>query len=329
MIYNRFGNTGMTVSRIAVGGFLVGKDDIEEAKVHRIIDAAIDGGVNLIDTADTYFDSELRIGRALKSNGKRDDVFLCTKLYQVHSNAGKLARNSRTNILRGIDNSLRRLQTDHVDAYLLHHPDSHAAVEETMRALDLVVKSGKARYVGCSNHYAWQIAHSQGVARQLGTEPFSIVQNCYNALCRVVEQEYLHFLRKFNLGMMVYSPLCVGLLTGEHKPGQRIAAMGQAGEFQRTVEAIGPGVLERIIHGLSAIAAEQGLTLSQLAILWLLAKPVVSAVLLGGTEPEHFRSIFEAIERPLDAAVVERIDALTAPTIHIPYRNQPEVTGGQ
>jgi aryl-alcohol dehydrogenase-like predicted oxidoreductase len=329
MQYNRFGQTGMNVSRVGLGTFLLGKMAADEALMEGIVGAAIEGGVNLIDTADTYFDAEIRLGKALKRLGKRDQVFLSTKVYKVHSHGGdsktpRLARNSRTNILNAIDASLRRLSVEHVDVLLLHHPDSQASVEESMRALDHVVKAGKARYVGASNHYAWQVAYSQSVAERLGLEKFSVVQNCYSLVWRVVELEYLHYLRKMGLGFMVYSPLGVGLLTGDFEAVK--AVEGQAGEFRRGLER--RGIFEGMVRGINEVAREVGMTVAQLAMAWLFAKPVVSTVLLGATEAGHLRSVFEVVDRPLDAGVVEKLDALTAAAIYLPYRNQPEVSGG-
>jgi aryl-alcohol dehydrogenase-like predicted oxidoreductase len=295
-----------------------------------VMGAAIEGGVNLIDTADSYFDAEVRVGKAIKVNGWRDRVFLSTKVYTVHSHGGpgtkgaKIARNSRGNILRGVENSLRRLQVEHVDVLLLHHPDSGAPVEESMRALDAVVKSGKARYVGASNHYAWQVAYSQGVAERLGLERFSVVQNCYNVVWRVLELEYLHYVRKMGLGLMVYSPLGVGLLTGAFEAVKGVE--GQAGDFRKVLEM--RGIFEGMVRGVNEIAREVGMTVPQVAMGWLLAKEVVSTVLLGGTEAGHFREAFAVVERPLDAEIVKRLDALTAAAVWLPYRNQPEVSGG-
>jgi len=329
MIYNRFGNTGMVVSRLGMGCFQLGKPEFGEEVMGRVMEEAIAGGVNLIDTADTYFESEVRVGKALKANGKRDSVFLSTKVYKVHSHGGetktpRLARNGRTNILRAVEESLRRLQVEHVDLLLLHHPDSGVGVEETMKALDGVVKSGKARYVGASNHYAWQVEYSQRVAERMGLEKFSVVQNCYSAVQRTLEMEYLHYVRKMGLGLMVYSPLGVGLLTGNFEAVKNVE--GQAGEFRKGLEK--RGMFEGMVKGLNEIAREVGMGVNQLAMMWVLSKPVVSVALLGGTEVGHFRSIFEVIDKPLEAGVVGRIDALTEGAVYLPYRNQAEVEGG-
>jgi aryl-alcohol dehydrogenase-like predicted oxidoreductase len=325
MQYNRFGNTGMEISRLGLGTMSFGaKVDLEAAQ--RITDQAIERGVNLIDTADTYGESEVLIGKILKANSKRENVFLCTKVYKHHAHGNHLGRNSRINIVNAMDNALRRLQVDHVDLFQIHHPDAQTPVDETIMALDSLVKAGKTRYVGCSNHYAWQIAYSNAVAEKLHAEPMSTAQNSYSLMDRVVELELLHLVRKFNVGFMAYSFLAGGLLARHYDAQHPIGLKDRAAEFKNRIDRNGSDLVYRLLDDLRGIAKEQSLSLNQLATAWLLSKPVVSTVLVAGSKVEHFSTLYDVADKPLDAAVVQRLDQLTEPAIYAPYKNQPMAT---
>jgi aryl-alcohol dehydrogenase-like predicted oxidoreductase len=325
MQYTRLGNTGMMVSRLALGTMTFG-DKLDQAACQRITDEAIERGVNLIDTADVYGQSEALLGKVLKANGKRDRVFLCTKVHKRHSHGEKLGRLSRINILSAVDHSLRMLQVDHVDMFQLHHPDPETPVDETVMALDSVVKAGKTRYVGFSNHYAWQMAYTNAVAQRLRAEPLVSVQSAYNMLHRVLEVEMFPFVRKFNFGLMVYHPLGGGTLARQYDSGHAVETKGRPSEFKARLDKNGSDVFYRILDGLHAVARAQGLPIHQLAMLWLLAKPLISAVLLGGSKPEHFSTMYEIADKSLDPAVVKQLDDLTDPAIYVPYQNQPHTT---
>jgi 1-deoxyxylulose-5-phosphate synthase len=324
MQYTRFGNTGMIVSRLSLGTMTFG-GKVDQAVGQRITDEAIEHGVNLVDTADTYGESETLLGNIFKANGKRDSVFVCTKVYKRHSHGEKLGRNSRINIMNAIDRSLRRLQTDHVDLLQLHHPDADTPIDETVMALDAVIKTGKARYVGCSNHYAWQMAYHNAIARQLHAEPLVSVQSAYNLVHRILELEVFHFVRKFNFAFMVYSPLGGGTLARQYDSQHPAEPNSRTAEYQDKLDKIGSNIYT-ILDGLHAMAREEKMPIHQLATLWLLARPVVSTVLLGGSRPEHFSTMYEIADKTLDAAVVKRMDDLTEPAIYAPYKNQPHAT---
>jgi aryl-alcohol dehydrogenase-like predicted oxidoreductase len=323
MQYNLFGNSGMEVSRLGLGTMTFG-EKVDQATAQRITDEAIAGGVNLIDTADSYGDSEIVLGHIFKANKKREQIVLCTKVYNRHSNGEHIGRNSRINVTNALNASLARLQVDHVDLLQLHHPDPQTPIDETMMTLDTLVKAGKVRHVGCSNHYAWQIAYSNGIAARLHTEPLISVQSSYNALDRIVEMDLLHFVRKFNIALMVYSPLGAGLLAKDFDRKHPVDEKSRAGSYRGR---IGAEQVYTILERLQQIAKAQGVALNQLAILWLLAKPVVSTVLMGGSKPEHFSTVTEIADKTLPKEVVEEIDKLTEPGIYGPFKNQPRVSG--
>ncbi len=320
MEYTRFGNTGMEISRLSLGGMTFGRS-LDRAQCARVIDEALDRGVNFIDTADSYGDSEAILGELL-SPEKRERVFLATKVYRQSCRGGKAARNSRTNILDSLERSLRLLKTGYVDLYQLHHPDPHTPIQETLATLDTIVKQGKARYAGVSNHYAWQMALMLGEAKARGLEPIVSYQANYSILDRQLEIEAVEFLRKFNLALMCYSPLSSGVLTGKYHTGKGLPEGSRATAVRYLDRYIASESVARILVELKPIAAEQGLELNQLAILWLLAKPHVTTVILGGSRPEHFSQIYDAMGRPLPEETVQKIDAVSESCIYSPYLNQ-------
>jgi len=320
MKYTRFGNTGMKVSRLSLGAMTFGRG-LDRAECARVVDEALDNGINFIDTADSYFDSEEILGEILEPD-KRERVFLATKVYRQFCRDGKAARNSRVNILSSLERSLRLLNTDYVDLYQLHHPDPDTPIQETLETLDTIVKQGKARYVGVSNHYAWQMAHMLGEAKARGYEPIVSYQANYSILDRQLEFETIEFLRKFNIALMCYSPLSSGVLTGKYHTGQGIPEGSRATVIKYIEPYINDDTVGRIVEELKPIAAEQGLQLNQLAILWLLAKPDATTVILGGSRPEHFSQIYAIMDRTLPSEVVKRIDDLSEARIYCRYLNQ-------
>ncbi|MBI3947412.1 MAG: aldo/keto reductase [Armatimonadetes bacterium] len=321
MQYARFGNTSMKVSRLCLGTMGFGGPHLPPEACARVVDEAIDHGVNLLDTAESYGRSEAILGEVLGE--KRDRVFISTKVFTMHTRA-QCGRNSRQNILRSAEDSLARLQTEYIDLYLLHHPDPDTPMDETLLALDSLVRSGKVRYVGCSNHYAWQVALMASTAAERGWARPMANQVCYNILDRPADSEFVPFARKLNIPIMAYSPLCGGLLSGLYRPGEPLPA-GSAiesrfgGKIRQLHES---SVVKGILEGLEQIAQGQEVSVLQLSLLWLTAKPYVGAVLVGGTRPEHFRPAYEIADRTLPDEVVAQIDALSQPQVYKPFRNQ-------
>ena len=222
---------------------------------------------------------------------------------------------SRKHILDAIDASLRRLRTDYVDLYQLHSPDRETPIDETLRALDDVVRAGKARYVGCSNYLAYQVARAIGRSEAQGLVRFDSVQPRYNLLFRQVERELLPLCREEGIGVIPYNPLAGGFLTGKHRreagptPGTRFTLGSAAGRYQdrywherefATVEALRP------------LAAEAGISLTRMAVAWVLAHPAVTAPIIGASRPEQLDDVLPAVEKDLGADIKARLDTLTA-----------------
>ncbi len=282
------GTSGLVVSGVGLGcnnfGRRIGLD-----QARAVVDAAIDEGLTLFDTADSYGDSEEILGTAL--DGRRDQVVVATKFgWDVGGANGPDwgARGSRRYIRRAVERSLRRLRTDWIDLYQLHRPDGVTPMEETLAALTELVREGKVRYVGSSNLAAWQVADAEWLARTRGSERFVSAQNHYSLLDRGVEADLVPACERYGIGLLPYFPLANGLLTGKYRRGEappedtRLA--GPRGSGELTDERF--DVVER----LEAFAAERSLSLLDVAIGGLAAQPAVASVIAGATSPEQVKA---------------------------------------
>jgi len=320
MRHVRLGRTGLTVSRLCLGTMTFGLQ-CDEATSRAILDRAAAGGITFLDAADVYpvgggFQTAGRteeiVGRWLE--GRRHEFIVATKCGGAMSERPWDRGTSRKHVLDAIDASLRRLRTDYVDLYQLHHPDPETPIDESLRALDDVVRAGKARYVGCSNFPAYQLARALGRERAAGGGRFDTVQPRYNLLFRQIERDLLPLCREEALAVIPYNPLAGGLLSGKHRretgptPGTRFTLGNAAGRYQdrywherefATVEALRP------------LAAEAGLSPTQLALAWTLAEPAITAPIVGASRPEQLDDAIAAVEKPLDAALKARLDELT------------------
>ena len=294
----------------------------DEPTAVAILDRAAAGGVTFLDAADVYpvggsLDTVGRteeiLGRWL--SGRRHDFVIATKCAGVMGARPWERGLSRKHILDAIDASLRRLRTDYVDLYQLHSPDRETPIDETLRALDDVVRAGKARYVGCSNYLAYQVARAIGRSETQGLVRFDSVQPRYNLLFRQIERELLPLCREEGIGVIPYNPLAGGFLTGKHKreagptPGTRFTLGSAAGRYQDrywherefdTVDTLRP------------LAAEAGISLTRMAVAWVLAHPAVTAPIIGASRPEQLDDVLPSVEKDLGADIKARLDALTA-----------------
>ena len=318
MNYVNFGAAGVKVSPLALGLGLRGQGDAAAAQ--RMIEYAIDQGVNLIDCANIYGtmddrdnigQSEIVLGRALK--GKRDHVVITSKVAGALGPGPNDGGLSRLHILREVENSLKRLETDHIDVYLVHVYDPTVPQEETVRALDDLVHSGKVRYIGCCNYAAWQVCRALWLADSINATPFMCVQNPYSLLNRRVEQEMFGLVREVKLGYMAYSPLAVGLLSGAYKPGQPAPA-GSLWATRRKdwfAKAMASDVGE-VINTVHRLAGELGKTPAQLAIAWVLSHPEVTVAISGADTVEQFDDVLGGVGWTLDPDVRKELDDVSA-----------------
>ncbi|MDY7088341.1 MAG: aldo/keto reductase [Actinomycetota bacterium] len=289
MSYRRLGTSGLVVSVVGLGCNNFGRK-LDADGTREVVDAAFDAGITLFDTADRYGDpsgaSEQCLGAALK--GRRDEVILATKFGM---DVGRLngndfgARGSRRYIVRAVESSLRRLETDYIDLYQMHEPDPRTPIDETLATLDDLVRSGKVRYLGNSNFAGWQIADADWTARAGGLTPFISAQNRYSLLHRDAEQEVVPACEQFGLGLLPFFPLDSGLLSGKYRRGEQPAA------GSRLSQARYHSWLENAdwdtIDALTAFGAERGHSLLEVAIAGLAARPAVSSVIAGATTAEQ------------------------------------------
>lgn len=319
MQYRKFGATGLNVSRVCLGTMTFGFQ-IDEATSIRIMDTAADAGVTFIDTADVYplggglsrvGSTEEIVGRWLK--GKRDRFVLATKAVGEMGPSPWDRGASRKHLLGAIDASLKRLGTDYVDLYQLHSDDLDTPLDETLEALDVIVRTGRARYVGVSNFLAYRLARALGRADALGTARFVSVQPRYNLLFRQIERELLPLAQEERLAVLPYNPLAGGLLTGKH----RREAPPPEGRF--TVGTAGALYQSRYWHerefatieALKQLTADAGLTLSTVAVAWVLANDVVTSAILGASRPEQLGDTLAALDLALDPQLKAKLDELT------------------
>lgn len=319
MEYVNFGKAGVQVSRLALGLGFRGQGD--EAEAQRVIEHTIDQGINLIDCANVYGTmddranigrSEAILGKALK--GKRDDVVITSKVASPMGDGPNDEGLSRYHIMREVENSLTRLDTDHIDVYLVHTFDESTPLEETIRALDDLVRSGKVRYVGCCNYAAWQVCKGLWVADRYNAAPFMCVQNQYNLLTRHLEGEMFGLVRDQGLGVMVYSPLAVGLLSGLYSPDSpapegTLWATRMRDQFPAAVQGAASEVISTVIK----FAGELGVTPAQLALAWVLSHPEITVAITGGDTIGHLNDNIGAVGWTLDDSVRETLDTVSEP----------------
>ena len=311
MQYRHLGRSGLQVSTIGLGTNRFG-GKVDQAGVNAIIDAAIDLGINLIDTADVYTEgnSERTLGEALK--GKWHKVILATKGFNATDTGPNDQGASRYHLIAAVEDSLRRLQSDHIDLYQMHRWDAVTPIEETLRALDDLVRSGKVRYIGASNYMAWQLARANLLAEFNHWTPFVSIQNHYHMFERELEREVLPFCAAHHVGILPYFPLAGGFLTGKYKRGAP-APTGSRGESSPYVQAYMTDANYDKLQKLAAWADVHGGTLGDLAHAWLLAHPEVSSVISGATNADQLRANAKSADWSLSAAELAEVNALLDP----------------
>ncbi|MDE2571497.1 MAG: aldo/keto reductase, partial [bacterium] len=274
---------------------------------------ALEAGITLFDTADIYGElggSETILGEVL--GRQREAIVLATKFGMQMDSEGMLKGGSRRYIMHAVEASLRRLRTDWIDLYQLHTPDPLTPIEETLRALDDLIRQGKVRYAGCSNLPAWQVAQAQSTAKQLGVNAFVSCQDEYSLLMRAPERELIPAMQAYGLGLLPYFPLASGLLTGKYK---RNAPLPEGARLTKTLRLAERFISEenwRRIEGLEAFCAERGRTMLELAFSWLAAQGRVCSVIAGASKPEQVQQNVRAAEWRLTADELAEIDRLTA-----------------
>ncbi|MDD4998381.1 MAG: aldo/keto reductase [Syntrophales bacterium] len=319
MEHVRFGNTGLKVSKLCLGTMTFGLQ-CDEATSVAILDRAAQGGMTFIDTADVYpLGSPLElvgrteeiVGRWLR--GKREQFILATKCGFDMGPLDWQRGASRKHVLHAVDASLTRLGTDYVDLYQVHHPDADTPIDETLEALDTVLRSGKARYIGCSNYPAWRLARALGRSEAMGLHKFISTQPRYNLLFRQNERELFPLCREEGIAVIPYNPLAGGMLTGKHRrsetPAEGRFALGKAAKMY--TERYWHDREWDTVDAFVKMAGQAGLEPATLAVAWVIANPVVTAPIIGASRPEQLDAILAAAELKLDPALKAALDDLT------------------
>jgi aryl-alcohol dehydrogenase-like predicted oxidoreductase len=309
--YRHLGRSGLRISAIGLGCNPFG-NEVDQPTAEAIVSTAVDLGVTYFDTADSYFDgcSENYLGRALAATGRRQDVILATKFGNRTGPGPNDVGASRRHIMDACEASLRRLRTDVIDVYQVHSPDRQTPIQETLEALDTLVRAGKVRYIGCSNFFDWEVVEAQWIARTNGLTSLVACQDFFNLLYRDVEKRTLPMCEKYGLGLIPYMPLAAALLSGAYRRGVA-PEPDTRGAIRPSFGAFASERNWTVTDALQAFAAARGWALPQLAIAWLLTRPMVPTVIAGADRPEHLRHNIKALDVQFSEADLAEIDQLT------------------
>jgi aryl-alcohol dehydrogenase-like predicted oxidoreductase len=323
MDYTRFGKTGMKVSKLCLGCMTYGSTKwrdwvLEEEASRPFIREALERGINFFDTADVYSlgASEEILGRAIKDFAKRDEVVIATKLFNPMGPSVNSRGLSRKHVMGAIDISLRRLGTDYVDLYQIHRFDPETPIEETVEALNDVVRAGKALYVGASSMWTWQFARMISVAREKGLAEFVSMQNFYNLVYREEEREMMKFCADQNLAVIPWSPLARGYLAGSGIGEKASTVRGRSDQYSVAL-GLGSRQDETIRRRVVEAAEKLGVKPAVVALAWVLSKPYVTAPIVGASKPHHLDDAIAALSLKLDARTIARLEE--------PYQPKPVV----
>ena len=311
MQYRNMGRTGLKVSEVCLGTMTFGHGTDERAS-EEIVDLAFDSGVNFFDTANTYGDgaSEVLLGNALK--GRRRDAVVATKVFNPFGPGPNDSGMSRVHIMNAVEDSLRRLQTDYLDLYYIHHVDTQTPLEEMLRALDDLVRQGKVRYTACSNYEAWRLMEALWISDSEGWARFDCYQPQYSLVVRDIEEELIPVCELKGLGVVVWSPLGGGFLSGKYRPGQRSVTGSRSEEGWAYPERYFADCADDSLAALLDMAELTGYSPAQVALRWVLEQPFITSVIIGARTVEQARDNIMAGSFCLEGEHVQRLNAVSA-----------------
>jgi aryl-alcohol dehydrogenase-like predicted oxidoreductase len=320
MKYRALGKTGLIVSEVALGTMQFGRSNfgnLDQDGATAMVKAALNRGINFMDTADIYSrgESERLLGKALE--GIRDEVVLATKVRLPMSDNFNWSGATRVNLIRGLESSLKRLQTEYVDLYQIHGWDSCTPLEETLRTLNDLVRQGKARYIGFSNYLSWQAASAIDMQERLNLEKYVTAQMYYSLVGRDLEYEFQSFAEYYGVGILVWSPLAGGFLSGKYdrnQPSPPETRFAEAGQFIPFDKDRG----YRIVDALKAVAGRLDATPARVALAWVLSRPAVSSVIIAARTLDHLEEDIKAVDLELSPEDMERLDHVSDPEVPYP-----------
>jgi aryl-alcohol dehydrogenase-like predicted oxidoreductase len=316
MDYRSLGRTGVKVSPLCFGCMYFGPHTSPE-EAYKLVDRSIDAGINFFDTANVYSRgrSEEITGEAFKLNGKRRNIVLATKVHGgMADDDPNMSGNGRRHIIEQCETSLRRLQTDYIDLYQIHRPQSDIPIDETLRALDDLIRSGKVRYIGTSTYAAWQVVESLWVSKELGLNRFVCEQPPYNILDRRIESELLPALRTYGFGVIPWSPLAGGRLTGKYRRGQPLPPNTRFGDIpqERQSAEMSAQVLDAI-EALIPLGEAKGVTLTQFALAWVVQQPGITSPIIGPRNMAQLEENLKALDVKITDDDRKKVDAIVPP----------------
>ena len=316
MNFRNLGRTGVKVSELCLGVMTFGWNINEQQDANNLVDAAIDGGINFFDTANVYSRgvSEQMLGKAFKQNGKRDSIILATKVHGKMDDEDPNAwNNHRRNIIQQCDASLKRLQTDYIDLYQIHRPNSDVPIDETLRALDDLVRAGKVRYLGASTFAAWQIVESLWVSKEYGLNRFICEQPPYHLLDRRIERELIPVAQNYGIALIPWSPLAGGFLTGKYRRDQSAPAGSRFEKQDQWSERHFTEAAFDVIDFLDGMASEKECTISQLSLAWCVQQPGITSPIIGPPSLDQLTDNLKALEVEITEEDRQKIDAVVPP----------------
>ncbi|MBD0334561.1 MAG: aldo/keto reductase [Cyanobacteria bacterium Co-bin13] len=327
--YYTLGRSGLRVSQLALGAMTFGTEwgwgsDVDTAQ--QLFNTYVDAGGNFVDTADLYTNgtSESWVGKFVAERGLRDRIVIATKFtYNAEPGNPNAGGNGRKNILRAVEGSLKRLGTDYIDLYILHTWDQITPVEEVMRTFDDLVRSGKVRHIGFSDTPAWYAARAQTLAEWRGYEPLSTLQMEYSLVERNIEREFVSLGLELGLGVMVWSPLASGLLSGKYRPSQ--GEFTGDGRLETLKGSANPAFQKfsdknwQIIAELEKVAQELGRSMAQVAVNWTVNRPGIASVIVGATKLSQLADNLQALDFEIPAELSDRLGAISRPEPQVPY----------
>jgi len=315
MEYRKLGRSGVLVSPLCLGTLNFGGETTED-DAFEIMRKAVDGGINFFDTANAYYmgEGERIVGKFLKEQRLRDQIILATKVFSHMSDMPNDGGGTRYHIIKACEDSLRRLQTDHIDLYQLHRPPLTHSQEETLRAFDDLIHAGKVRYIGCSTHPAWMVMESLSISEKVGLNRYISEQPPYNLLDRRIENELIPLCQKYDLAIIPYSPLAAGILAGRYTQTGSYPEDSRAHRWDKSLS--NSRITQRAIEVkdvVSRLATERGLTSSQLALLWAKDQPGITAPIIGPRTLAHLEDALVIMDKTLDDADRPLFDELVHP----------------